>query len=73
MPKDSKALMQFGKTVKRYRHAMGISQERLADHANFDRTYVSLVERGKRNVSLLNICRFANALNTSPSQLLEDL
>jgi len=73
MAKDRRALLQFGRTLKHYRLAVGLSQERLAHQANFDRTYISLVERGQRNVSLLNICRFAKALKTRPAQLLEDL
>ncbi|MCW5923284.1 MAG: helix-turn-helix transcriptional regulator [Saprospiraceae bacterium] len=49
-----------------------MSQEALAFKAGFDRTYISLVERGKRNLSLLNICRFAEALDVKPSELLND-
>ena len=73
MAKDRSALLQFGRTLKRYRLEMRFSQEQLAEQADFDRTYVSLVERGLRNVSLLNICRFAKALKTRPAQLLEEL
>ncbi|MBK9936331.1 MAG: helix-turn-helix transcriptional regulator [Cytophagaceae bacterium] len=40
-----------------------MSQEELLNIAEFDRTYISLIERGKRNLSLLNICRFAKALD----------
>jgi transcriptional regulator with XRE-family HTH domain len=48
-----------------------MSQEDLAHEAGLDRTYVSSVERGKRNISIENIARLANALGTSPSNLLK--
>lgn len=50
-----------------------LTQEDLADIAGFDRTYVSLVERGRRNLSVLNLCRFAVALGARPSELIRDL
>jgi transcriptional regulator with XRE-family HTH domain len=48
-----------------------LSQEELADRAELHRTYVGGIERGERNVSLLNIDRLARALETSPSRLLD--
>jgi len=66
-------LQVFGNTIKSLRESKGLSQEALAFKAGFDRTYISLVERGKRNLSLLNICRFAEALDVKPAQLLNDL
>lgn len=66
-------LQIFGNRIKAFREASSLSQESLAFKAGFDRTYISLVERGKRNLSLLNICRFAEALNVKPSDLLNDL
>ena len=62
----------FGSKVKSLREEKGMSQEALAFKAGFDRTYISLVERGKRNLSLLNICRFAEALDAKPADLLND-
>jgi transcriptional regulator with XRE-family HTH domain len=52
----------FGIRVRDLRQAKGISQEALADKAGLDRTYISSIERGKRNVSLLNIELLAKAL-----------
>lgn len=66
-------LQQFGNNIKMLRIEKGYSQEKLAEVADFDRTYISLIERGKRNLSLLNICRFAKALDVKPFQLIENL
>jgi transcriptional regulator with XRE-family HTH domain len=52
----------FGSRVRELRQAKGISQEGLADKAGLDRTYISSIERGKRNISLENIERLAKAL-----------
>jgi transcriptional regulator with XRE-family HTH domain len=61
----------FGVRVRELRLAKGISQEDLGDKAGLDRTYISSIERGKRNVSLLNIELLAKALGVKPHQLLE--
>jgi transcriptional regulator with XRE-family HTH domain len=59
----------FGKRLKAIRKSLGYSQERVAELANLHRTYVGGVERGERNVSLLNIWRIADALKIDPSTL----
>lgn len=56
---------QFGKRVKELRARSGISQELLAERAGLDRTYISGVERGERNISIVNIEKIAAALNVS--------
>jgi Predicted transcriptional regulators len=56
---------EFGKRVRELRARSGISQELLADRAGLDRTYISGVERGERNISILNIEKIASALNVS--------
>ena len=53
---------RFGKRLREIRHKKGLSQERLADLAGLHRTYISGVERGERNISLLNIERLAISL-----------
>lgn len=58
----SRVLLEFGERVREIRTNLGVSQERLADVAGLDRTFVSKVERGKSNLSLLNIARLAKAL-----------
>jgi transcriptional regulator with XRE-family HTH domain len=64
-------LRLLGAKVRALRKQRGLSQEALAAEAGFDRTYVSLVERGQRNIALLNILRLARALNVHPASLLE--
>ena len=70
MTKLSKAC---GIVVRRRRQALGFSQEELADRADLHRTYISLIERGLRSVSVETIFKLAKGLNTTGSQLLEDI
>jgi len=58
------------RNVRRLRHAAGLSQEALADKAGLHWTYISQVERGKRNVTVLVLAKIANALDIRPDQLL---
>ena len=67
MQKD--LLYAFGQTIRKIRLTKNISQEKFADLCNLHRTYISDVELGKRNVSLENIERIANALDMSISEL----
>ena len=64
-------LERFGKRLREKRTALGLSQERFADKAKLDRTYVSGIERGKRNLALRNIEAIAKALGTSIAELME--
>jgi transcriptional regulator with XRE-family HTH domain len=61
----------FGLRLKELRLKNNLSQEDLADAANLDRTYISSCERGKRNISLINIWRIATALGIHPEDLLK--
>lgn len=70
---SQKRLEKLGEKIRRYRNEQNLSQERLAEFCGFDRTYISLVERGKRNLSFSNLCIFADNLNTSVSDLLQDI
>ncbi|WP_089083054.1 helix-turn-helix domain-containing protein [Aquitalea magnusonii] len=63
-------LIAFGDTVRRHRVELGLSQEALAEIVSLHRTYIGSVERGERNVSLLNLCKIAHALGLSVSELL---
>lgn len=60
---------RFGYAVKVRREALGLTQEDLAERAGIHRTYLSDVERGSRNLSLINIERLAAALDLSLSDL----
>lgn len=63
-------LTKFGLRTRELREATGLSQEALAQVAQLHRTYIGGVERGERNVSLVNIVRIARALGVSPADLL---
>lgn len=65
------ALLLFGMRVRELRAEKAISQEELAALTELDRTYISGIERGKRNLSLKNILKIASALNVTASQLLD--
>jgi transcriptional regulator with XRE-family HTH domain len=73
MANRDKILLSFGRKVREARLSCGITQEELAERAGFDRTYISLVERGKRNLSLLNVCQLAQALGKSAEDLVRGL
>lgn len=66
-------LQAFGRHLQNLRKAQGLSQEELAERCGLHRTYIGGIERGERNVALLNILRIAAALNISPAGLLEGL
>lgn len=59
-----------GRNVRRLRQEKGLTQEQLAFEAQIDLTYIGGIERGKRNPSLLVMARIAEALGTSPRDLL---
>ncbi|MEQ1543658.1 helix-turn-helix transcriptional regulator [Methyloglobulus sp.] len=60
----------FGERLIELRKAKGWSQERLSLESGVARSYLGGVERGQRNIALVNICRLAEALAVSPSELL---
>jgi transcriptional regulator with XRE-family HTH domain len=64
-------LERFGRRVREKRTACGLSQEKFAAKCDLDRTYMSGIERGKRNVSLRNIEIIAKALGMTKSKLTE--
>jgi transcriptional regulator with XRE-family HTH domain len=64
---------KFGSRVRTLRHQAALSQEELAERCELDRTYISGIERGKRNVALRNIEAIARVLNLSISQLMKGL
>ncbi len=68
MDKDN-VLIKFGNKVRQYRLEQGISQEELAFRANLHRTYIGMIERAERNITLVNIEKIANALNININDL----
>ncbi|MBN2577742.1 MAG: helix-turn-helix transcriptional regulator [Pirellulales bacterium] len=66
-------LERFGSRLRELRKARGLSQEALADKCRLDRTYISGIERGKRNVALCNIETISRALEVSISELTKGL
>jgi transcriptional regulator with XRE-family HTH domain len=71
MPIDIR--IRFGRAVRRIREEQGINQEEAAERCGLHRTYYSGIERGVRNVSLVNIERVAKGLKTSLPNLFERL
>lgn len=68
---ERELLMKFGESLRSLREESGLSQEKLAFNCGLDRTYVGSVERGERNISLLNISKLADAFNLSLSSFFE--
>ncbi|HUT03610.1 MAG TPA: helix-turn-helix transcriptional regulator [bacterium] len=66
-------LQALGKRVRKLRATRGISQEELAHRAGLHRTYVGGIERGERNVSLLNILAIARALEVHVTELFTEM
>ncbi|PSS47241.1 helix-turn-helix domain-containing protein [Pseudomonas sp. BBP2017] len=60
----------FAEDVRRKRLELGLSQEALAERAGVHRTYIGMLERSEKNVTIYNIWRHASALDASPSDLL---
>jgi transcriptional regulator with XRE-family HTH domain len=69
MAKRHPVLTAFGLNVRKQREARGLTQESLAEKADLDQTYISGIERGLRNPSVLSIAKIARALGLSLSQL----
>lgn len=65
-----KAQKRLGAVIQEKRKEFGFSQEAFAAKCGVHRTYMGAIERGERNISLMNILRVANALKIKPSELL---
>jgi len=68
---ESETKIRFGQRLKAVRTALGYSQEGLALASGLDRSYIGGVERGERNISLLNIYKLAKTLNVTPREFFE--
>ena len=65
--------IRFGKALRQRRRKLRVSQEEFADMCGLDRTYIGGIERGERNVALVNIEKIALALRLSLAQLFRDV
>ncbi len=70
-PEDNSLAKSFGQAVRQLRIERGMSQEELGFESGYHRTYISLLERGKKSPSLRTIFRLAEALKVEPSQMIE--
>jgi len=70
MEKDD-ILIKFGKKINRLRTEKGWSQEELAEKSGFHRTYIGMIERAERNISLRNIEKLAKTFNVEIKDLFE--
>lgn len=66
----SQLVLVFARNVKTHRQQLGLSQEELAERAGVHRTYIGMLERAEKNVTIYNIERIARALEIFPYQLL---
>jgi putative transcriptional regulator len=66
-------LKKLANRIKKRRNELNISQEKLAEICNFDRTYISLLERAKRNPSFLNLQKLSIGLEIKLSDLLKNI
>jgi transcriptional regulator with XRE-family HTH domain len=69
--KNLNILITFGKQVREKRIQKGLSQEKLAEKASLHRTYIGMIERAEKNITLLNIEKIARALEITISELVD--
>lgn len=72
MISESEILKKFGERVRQLRKEKDISQEELAHRANLHRTYIGMIERAEKNITLLNIEKIANALEITLKEIFEE-
>lgn len=63
--------IKFGEKVRELRNKKGLSQEKLAEFADVHRTYIGMIERAEKNITLVNIEKIAKALDVSISSMFE--
>lgn len=66
-------LSKLGENIRQIRLSKSLSQEKLAELADLHRTYIGGVERGERNISLINLIRIARVLDVPISKLVDGL
>lgn len=70
MQLNTDILKIFGENVRKIRREKGLSQEELAFKANLHRTYIGMIERAEKNITLINIEKIANALEVNIKELI---
>ncbi|WP_448528660.1 helix-turn-helix domain-containing protein [Raineya sp.] len=70
---NSQTLIKFGQILRKKRLERNLSQEDFAELVGVHRTYIGMLERAEKNITLLNIEKIANALNVSIAELLKEL
>lgn len=66
-------LVEFGKKIQQIRKEQNLSQEKLAELADLHRTYIGMIERGEKNITLVNIEKIARALKVTISDIFNDI
>lgn len=72
-PRKNTVQVSFGAAVRKCRKSKGWSQEKFAEQCDLHRTYIGGIERGERNVSLVNIKKIADSLGVSTRKLFEEI
>lgn len=69
---EQSILLTFGQQIRALRQLKAISQEELAARAGVHRTYIGMIERGEKNVTIITMAKMATALNVNIVELLKD-
>ena len=69
---DIRFFQRLGDRIRERRHARDLTQQQFADRCDLHRTFIGSVERGERNLSLINLRRIAHALKVTPAELLAE-
>lgn len=70
---DQEVLLTVGRTIRRFRERLALTQEEFAQAADLDRSFYGRVERGSQNIALTTLCILAASLKVHPSELLSDI
>ena len=73
MKKKHPLLIKFGQRVREEREKLGLSQEAFADKVGVHRTYIGMIERAEKNITLINIAKIAGALSIKVNNLVKGI
>lgn len=71
--REQKVLEKLGEAIRALRQGRELSQEELAERAGVHRTYIGMIERGEKNVTILTMLRLSSALNVKVSEIMLSL